>query len=501
MPENLNEMLALLPSFSSSGDTDRLITAIVDDSRKVVPGSLFVCLKGATVDGHEYAATAASQGAVAILTEQDLKISAQAAIIRVPDTRKALAQLAPRFFGEPGKKLRLIGVTGTNGKTTTTHIIREIFASAGMKSGLMGTLHTLIGDRKLPVKNTTPDIIQLQSTLKEMVDAGLQYTVMEVSSHALAIDRIAGCEFDIAVFTNMTQDHLDFHGTLENYRNAKGRLFTDLGTKDAVKTGKCAVINLDDPAGVYMQSLTSARSITYGVTSKADVVAKDVSVKPTGADFTVEGLGLSIPVKLKVTGLFNVYNMLAAIAVALAENIDPAIITNAVENFRGVDGRFERVDVPRDFAVIVDYAHTPDGLENVLRTSRQLAKRRLIAVFGCGGDRDRTKRPIMGALSMQYADCVIITSDNPRSEDPEAIVREIEAGARPLAGPNHSLEIIVDRRQAIERALNIAGEQDIVLIAGKGHETYQILKDRTIHFDDREVVRELTGVSESKEGF
>jgi UDP-N-acetylmuramoyl-L-alanyl-D-glutamate--2,6-diaminopimelate ligase len=321
----------------------------------------------------------------------------------------------------------------------------------------------------------------------------MQYAVMEVSSHALALGRVAGCEYDAAVFTNMTQDHLDFHKTMENYREAKAILFKELGGPGSLKGNKTAVANLDDTAGGYMLDTAAAvRAVSYGIDHPATVRAENVVVRPEYASFRITGELGNFSVRSKITGLFNVYNMLAAASVALAEGIDAALVRDALENFTHVPGRFERVEIDRPFSVIVDYAHTPDSLENVLRTAKQFVEGQLIAVFGCGGDRDRTKRPIMGELAARYADRVIVTSDNPRSEDPDSIVDQILAGIT-APGAKEKTEAITNRFEAIRQAMGMAQPGDVLLIAGKGHETYQVLADRTIHFDDREVVRELAG--------
>ncbi|HEY5503776.1 MAG TPA: UDP-N-acetylmuramoyl-L-alanyl-D-glutamate--2,6-diaminopimelate ligase, partial [Sedimentisphaerales bacterium] len=336
------------------------------------------------------------------------------------------------------------------------------------------------------------DVLDLQFTLSDMVTGGMQYVAMEVSSHALALGRVAGCEYDAAVFTNMTQDHLDFHQTMANYREAKAILFRRLAEPNSRKSNKSAIANIDDPAGRFMLEQTQARRISYGIENSAAIRAINVDIQPEYSRFGVTGEMGEFTVRSKLTGLFNVYNMLAAISVAFAEGIGIRDIQAALEQFDHVPGRFERVEIDRPFSVIVDYAHTPDGLENVLRTAKQFVRGRLIVVFGCGGDRDRTKRPIMGELAARYADQVIVTSDNPRSEDPKFIIGQIIEG---IGSPDYRnrTETIVDRRTAIARAMDMGRPGDVVLIAGKGHENYQILADRTIHFDDREVVRELAG--------
>lgn len=488
MAKTLQELITLLPAAEVAGDANREIAAIAYDSRAVRAGSLFIALAGSKVDGHDYVEAACRQGAVAVLIERAVAVPAGVTVVRVPATRQAMQAVAPYFFDYPSRKLRLIGVTGTNGKTTTTHLIRAILMAAGHKVGLIGTIHTVIDRQVLPVKNTTPDVIDLQAIFADMVAAGVDYAVMEVSSHALALGRVSGSEFDVGVFTNMTRDHLDFHQTFENYIAAKAELFRMLAATGAVKGNKAAVVNRDDAAAPAMLASCGCRSLTYGVEAVADLTATDIDVRAGGAAFTINGPFGRLPLNLKITGVFNVYNVLAAVGAALAEDLEPAVIKQALEAFESVPGRFELVDAGQPFSIIVDYAHTPDGLENILRTARQFARRRIIVVFGCGGDRDRTKRPIMGRLAGQYGDVVIATSDNPRSEDPLAILAEIEVG---LKESGKAYEIIADRRRAIGRAISLAGPEDVVIIAGKGHETYQVLKDKTIDFDDREVAREL----------
>ncbi len=498
MAKNLEQLMAFMPHFVIQGRLDRIIAAVAHDSRKVSPGTLFFCLAGAHVDGHDFIATAVRGGAVAVIVEKEVPQLADVdvTIIKVDNTRAAMQAIVPCFFDYPGRKLRMIGITGTNGKTTTTYLLRSIFREAGHKVGLIGTIQTLIDDKVLPVKNTTPDVIELQSILAEMVQSGMEYAVMEVSSHALALNRVAGCEFDVGVFTNMTQDHLDFHQTFENYIAAKAELFRQLSHTDSTKAGKTAVINFDDRAGAIMAQYAACPVISYAVNKAAVLTAAHVAVTSTGTSFQITGPFGTMALTLSITGMFNVYNVLAAVGAALAEGIEPAAVKRALEGFHSVPGRFELVSAGQPFTVIVDYAHTPDGLENVLRTAQQFAAGKIIVVFGCGGDRDRTKRPIMGNLAAQYGDIVIATSDNPRSEEPEKILADIEVGIQAAlagGGTPKRYEVIADRRQAIGKAIALAEPQDVVLIAGKGHETYQILNDKTIDFDDRQVAREVIG--------
>lgn len=491
MAKNLFELLALLPKAQVLGEAGKKIESITADSRKVGPGTLFVCLTGARVDGHDFIDQAHNLGAVAVVVEKDIPVPAGMTVIRVVDSREAMQKIVPFFYDYPGRKMRMIGVTGTNGKTTTTHLIRSIFMQAGYKVGLIGTIHILIGDRMLPVQNTTPDVVDLQSTLAEMAAEDVDYVIMEVSSHALELGRTAGCEFDVGVFTNLTQDHLDFHITFDKYRDAKAKLFRQLGDTQAVKQGKHAIINMDDASAAALLQQCSCPVITYGTGESSTIRAQEMIIKAAGAQFTVNGPFGLMPLQLKITGMFNVYNALAAISAAWAEGIKSSLIQKALEEFLTVPGRFELVDEGQPYAVIVDYAHTPDGLENILKTAQQFAERRIIVVFGCGGDRDKTKRPIMGRLAALYGDVIIATSDNPRTEDPVAILADVEAGIRQGLANGKGYEVIADRRQAIAKALQVAEPRDIVIIAGKGHETYQILKDKTIDFDDRQVARSI----------
>lgn len=495
MAKNLKQLTALLADYEVCGQLDQTIAAVAHDSRKVVPGTLFFCLSGAHVDGHNYIAEAVKRGAVAVVVERDVPDSAGSiAIIKVADTRAAMQTMVPCFFEYPGQQLRMLGVTGTNGKTTTTYLLRDILRKAGHKTGLIGTIQTLIEDKAIPIKNTTPDVIELQGMLAEMVESGVEYAIMEVSSHALALNRTAGCEFDVGIFTNITQDHLDFHQTFENYIAAKAELFRSLNNPANTKQGKTAVINLDDHAGKIMLQNTTCPVISYATKNEGVLTAYNVNVKEAGSSFQIKGPFGIMELSLMITGMFNVYNVLAAVGAALAEGIAPAVIKQALESFTSVPGRFELVQAGQPFTVIVDYAHTPDGLENVLKTAKQFAQGKIIVVFGCGGDRDRTKRPIMGKIAVQYGDLVLATSDNPRSEDPQKILADVESGIKEALRHDNagkSYEVIADRRQAISRAIRLAKPQDVILIAGKGHETYQILQDRTIDFDDRQVAREV----------
>ena len=484
MIKKLSELALLIPDAQIIGG-DVEIGGIEHDSRKVTAKNLFVCMEGAHVDGHNFIGQAVSKGAVAILTaRKNFTPPENISALIVPDMLNALAVIVPYFYDYPARAMRIIGVTGTNGKTTTTYLLREIFTCAGFKVGLIGTIQILIGDETFPNPNTTPNVIDLQKILVDMRDKNIQVVVMEVSSHALAENRVAGIEFDTAIFTNLTQDHLDFHGTMENYLRAKTKLF-DMVSRRGRKQNKTAVINIDDAASSEVLKHCLCKKITYGIKNPAVLRGSELDIRADGMEMQLgignEELGISS----HITGLFNVYNVLGAVGAALAENISPEVIKRALENFKSVPGRFERIFSEKPFEIIVDYAHTPDGVKNVLETAAQIAVGKIITVFGCGGDRDNKKRPIMGAIAAKFSDVVIVTSDNPRTENPEKILDEIEVG---IGNKNH--ERIADRRAAIFRAIELAGAGDIVLILGKGHEDYQILNTGKIHFDDREVALE-----------
>lgn len=485
----LKNLLQGLETTSICGGLEVEIKGIAHDSRRIQPGYLFVAIPGFRVDGHAFIPQALAAGAVAVLGEKKPENWPQGVTwIEVASSRRALAPLAARFYGYPARQLTLIGVTGTNGKTTTTHLVEAILRQAGHRVGLMGTIYNRLGEEVLPAENTTPLPLELQASLRYMLDRGASHVVMEVSSHGLDLDRVEECFFAVGVFTNLTQDHLDYHGTLENYRAAKGLLF---------KKERCrlAVINIDDSEGEFFQRLAEQEGLevwTYGHSKEARVRALKPLISASGVSFEVETPVGKASIQLQLTGDFNVYNALAAISTGLALGYDLELIRTALAAVPGVAGRFEKVEAGQPFTVIVDYAHTPDGLENVCQTARQLVpagQGRLITVFGCGGDRDRSKRPKMGAIAARYSDYVIITSDNPRTEDPLAILDEIEPGVVAADSPV-AYEKIVDRRAGIRRALELACPGDLVLIAGKGHETYQIIGQQVLPFDDRQVVRE-----------
>jgi UDP-N-acetylmuramoyl-L-alanyl-D-glutamate--2,6-diaminopimelate ligase len=464
------------------------VTGIHYDSRRVGLGNVFVAIKGGTTDGHRYITDAVTRGAKIVVVEDDTAMPdsffMHTGVVKVvvPDTRKALAQMAANYFDHPSRKLRLIGVTGTNGKTSTTYFIKSILEAHGEKTGLIGTIEYRIGEEVLPATHTTPESLELQRLLAHMVERGCSAVAMEVSSHALALQRVHGINFRAAIFTNLTQDHLDFHGTMEEYFRAKKMLF------DGLSSDATAITNVDDPRGKAIVADTQGRVLTYGTTPAADVRASDVSVSLAGSQFTVTYQQQARAVHMPLIGRFNVQNALAAYAVGVALGIDREQIAAGLGRVTAVPGRFQHIVSPDGWIAVVDYAHTPDALANCLRTIHDImnAGRRghIITVFGCGGDRDKGKRPLMGRVATELSDITVITSDNPRSEDPEAIVREIQAGC--LADKTVYTE--VDRRKAIAFALGLARAGDVVLIAGKGHETYQIIGDKRVHFDDREEV-------------
>ncbi|MFA7068989.1 MAG: UDP-N-acetylmuramoyl-L-alanyl-D-glutamate--2,6-diaminopimelate ligase [Acidaminococcaceae bacterium] len=488
MEKQLEKIIELIPGAKArSGSTDKVITDLTIDSRQVKKGSLFVCIKGVHVDGHKFIEQAYKAGAVAVLVEDSVSVPEGLTAIKVKNTTDAMTIVAPWFYDYPGKDMRVIGITGTNGKTTTTNIIRIILRKAGFKVGLIGTINIMIEEKVETSHNTTPDVVDLQKTLYRMKEAGCEYVVMEVSSHALALNRVAGIEFDVAALTNITQDHLDFHGNFENYREAKALLFTKLHQGN--KPGKTAIFNTDDYSAKTIMERTKTPIITYGKIASNDIYPLTFEVAAKHMKLNLATPVGEMDLLLHITGEFNVYNVMTTVAVMLAEKIDKKIIMDTLNGFTGVPGRFQLVEAGQPYTVIVDYAHTPDGLDNVLKTARQITKGKLWAVFGCGGDRDNKKRPIMGRIALELADNLVVTSDNPRSEDPELIIVDIEKG---LAGApeNKKIHKITDRKEAIEFALSNADPDDVIMIAGKGHENYQILKNETIHFDDCEVVRD-----------
>jgi len=477
----LADLIRGLGAIAIDGPMNRDIGGISYDSRRAGPGDLFVAVRGQQFDGHSFIEQAVEKGAVAVVAER-VGLSHRATMIVVPDSRQALARLASAFYGEPAKELTMIGVTGTNGKTTTSFLLKHLLEKANRPSGLIGTVQYEIGRRILPAQRTTPESLDLQALLRHCVEAGCRNVVIEVSSHALSQNRANGIAFDVGVFTNLTRDHLDFHEGMKNYFEAKARLFEHL--RASAKRSRTAVVNVDDPYGQQLVARfgRDIPMITYGLGVRADFRASNFKVELSGTSYQLDAREKSYLVRLPLIGRFNIYNSLAALAAAFAVGVDIRTSVTAVARVPQIPGRLEAVLAKRQFQVFVDYAHTDDALVNVLRTCRDLNPNRLIVVFGCGGNRDKSKRPLMGSAADQLADFTIITSDNPRKEDSEAIIRDIEGGFK-----RKSYEKIVDRKKAIGRAIELAKPRDIVLIAGKGHEKTQEFSDYTIPFDDVEV--------------
>lgn len=463
------------------GSLDREVDGIFYDSRRVQKNGLYVAVRGAHFDGHKFTEQAIERGASAIVVERPESHSRATSLV-VADSRVALADLAFTFYQKPALRLKMAGVTGTNGKTTTTFLIKHICENAGLRSGLIGTVRYEIGERILPATRTTPESLDLQELLAQMTGAGCKAAVMEVSSHALAQERTRGLEWDVAVFTNLTQDHLDFHETMANYFEAKARLFTGLTSQPNKKEAK-AVINIDDPHGEKLIARLGRDIpvITYGMSARADFRASNYRAEFSGTSFQLDARGKIYLVRVPLIGRFNVSNAMAALAAANSLGVSLREAVLSLAKSPQVPGRLESVRAKRQFQVFVDYAHTPDALLNVLKTLRELNPRRLIVVFGAGGDRDQQKRPLMGRAADQNADYSIITSDNPRKEDPLAIIDDVKKGVR-----STNFETVPDRAEAIARAIALAQPRDIILIAGKGHETYQEFADHTIPFDDRQ---------------
>lgn len=477
----LRDMIRDLENPDIIGNLDKDITKIVYDSRQIEAGSLFVCIEGFKVDGHSFINKAIQNGATAIVIEKNINEYVEGiTYIKVADSRESMAYLSAVFFDYPLERLDLIGVTGTNGKTTTTYLIKNMMDNIGIGIGLIGTIKNIIGKKILPATRTTPESLDLYSLYKKMGDADLSQVVMEVSSHALDLKRVIGMEFKIAVFTNITQDHLDYHKSIDDYLKAKCKLF------EQIKADGYAVINIDDPESDQVIKASRGEVITYAIERKADLRAVDIKLSSQGVSFLVNGV-MNFSINMKLTGLFNVYNTLSAIGCGYALGLSEDEIKQGLEKVDGVAGRFELVDEGQEFSVIVDYAHTPDGMKNVLKTALEFVKGQIIVVFGCGGDRDKGKRPKMGIMAVKYSHYVVLTSDNPRSEEPMDIITDIENGIKDSPIP---YKVISDRKEAILYAIDKAKRDDMVIIFGKGHETYQIFKDRTISFDDREVARE-----------
>ena len=474
----LRELLEGMEVISQTISPDTEITHVCVDSRATQKGSLFVAVPGNRCDGGHYARQAVDRGAVCVVCQSELPPDLP--WVKVRDARLALSQLACRWYGHPSRQLTMLGVTGTNGKTTVTYLLRHILQRTGMKTGLIGTVQNIVGEQTLPAQRTTPDALQIQQLLSAMTKNGCSHAVMEVSSHALDQHRAEGIDFAVGVFTNLTEDHLDYHGTMGCYCDAKAKLF---------QMSRMGVCNADDPWTERLLAGASCPSVYYGIHNPAEVWAEDIFLHSRSVDFTVCTARTRTPVHLGVPGRFSVYNALGAIAACGELGIPPEECAAALATFPGVAGRMEVVPTPgKPYTLLIDYAHTPDALENVLKTVRGFAQNRVIAVFGCGGDREREKRPLMGHIAGKLADLTIITSDNPRTEEPMAIIRDILPG---IAGAEDKYIVEPDRRGAIALAMGRAAAGDVIVLCGKGHETYQEIGDKTIPMDEREIVRSL----------
>lgn len=478
----LKDLTARINIVSSHGNLDREITGVAYDSRKALSGYLFVCIKGYATDGHQYAQQAVDNGAVALVVERDVSvIGDDVTVIKTDDTREALALISSAWFGDPWKDMALVGVTGTKGKTTTTYMIRSILEKAGRTVGLIGTVANCIGTEKIPARRTTPESYDLQEMFEKMKEKGADTVVMEVSSQGLKLSRVAGCEFELGLFTNFSKDHIGGfeHPNMEDYFTSKLKLF---------RMCKKGIVNVDAAYSGRVTENAGCPVTTFGIEKPADCRAENITTHSDSVEFDAVTPWFTRRVRVSVPGLFSVYNALGAIAACGLLGISADIISEGLSNVQ-VPGRAEVVATPgRDYTVMIDYAHTPDSLENILSTVKSFVRGRLISVFGCGGDRDRTKRPLMGEISGRIADFTIITSDNPRTEVPSQILGDIEEG---IKRTNGKYVVIEDRTEAIRYAMENADSGDIIVLSGKGHETYQIFKDKTIHYDEREIVENI----------
>ncbi|SKA83406.1 UDP-N-acetylmuramoylalanyl-D-glutamate--2,6-diaminopimelate ligase [Caloramator quimbayensis] len=474
----ISEIVKNIDYMSIIGE-DREIESLSYNTSSVKPNSMFFCIEGVKTDGHIFAQKAIDSGASAIVVSKDIDINGNASIIKVKDTREAMALMSSNFYGKPSQDINIIGITGTNGKTTSTFMIKSILDAYNKKTALLGTIYNIIGDKKEEAKRTTPESMDLQKMFFDMKKEGIEYCIMEVSSHSLELKRVFDVKFKAGIFTNLTQDHLDFHGTMENYFNAKMKLF---------ECCDIPVINVDDKYGKRAVDKLNRKIITFGIENDADVKGQDVIISEKGTNFKLKYKDESVSIGLHLPGKFNVYNALGAAAACLEMGIPLSAVKKGLENLESVPGRSEKIISKRGFTVVIDYAHTPDGIENILKTAREYTKGRLTTLFGCGGDRDKTKRPLMGKAAGELSDFCIVTSDNPRTEDPKSIIEDILPG---IDKTGCAYVIIEDRKEAIKYALDNAKAGDVIVIAGKGHESYQILKEKTIHFDEREIVNEL----------
>lgn len=487
--KDLRELLDVLSSKKVSGEVNLAIKKIECDSRRVKAGDLFVAIEGYTEDGHKHIHSAVKNGAVAVVARKNGIYKPKAKIL-VPDTREALALLAGRFYDYPSRKLKMVGITGTNGKTTISYLIRSILQQNRNRVGLIGTIAYWVDDQKSKAVNTTPESLDLERMFSRMLKQGISSVVMEASSHALAMHRVDGIEFDVAIFTNLNHEHLDFHKTMDAYRQAKGLLFRKLKAE-----GGSGVINMDDPNWRYFSRQTEKECLTYSLNDpSADFFTTGFTCTPENTLITVATPVGEMKLDFKLIGESNVYNALASVAASFALKIDPQVIKSGLEAITGVAGRMERIQAGQDFNIWIDYAHTPHAFERLLKSARRITKRRLLFLFGCGGDRDREKRPLMGKVAAEYADSIILTEDNPRSEEPETITEHIMAGIE----EKNKVEIIIDRKEGIKRALQMARPGDTLVLAGKGHEEYQVIGDEKIHFSDKETVLEFLSAGDAE---
>jgi len=506
----LSQLLRVITGFNLHGDDSVQVTAVSCDSRKVTSGTLFFALRGAAVDGHAYITAAVRSGATAVILEDDTSAPSGIPWVKVADGRVAMARIAAEFYGNPTLTLPLVGITGTNGKTTTTYLIEAILAAAGIPPAVLGTISYRFGATRIEASHTTPESTELQGAFRQLADAGAKSFVMEVSSHALEQKRVDGCHFDVGIFSNLTRDHLDYHKTMESYLESKQRLFSELLQPSAAKPRRRACINMDDPYGAVIADRASCPVITFGIDYQGDVQARAISATVNGISGTLVTPKGDVAFTSRLVGRFNLSNILAAVSAGIALDLPLEAIKSGIETHATVPGRMERVDNNRGIALLVDYAHTGDALENVLTTLKELASGRIITVFGCGGDRDPGKRPIMGSIAARLSDLAVVTSDNPRTEDPFVILSQVKAGITetpPLPQGEGRGEggfreyatgeladsfvekgfvMLENRAEAIRLAVRLARPGDIVLLAGKGHEDYQIIGTTKHHFDDRE---------------
>jgi len=498
----LSELLKSTSVQKVLGSVDSEITGLHHDSRTVGPGGLFFALKGVSADGHAFIPSAAAKGAAAVIVEENVSLPPGIVAVKVADSRLAMAEMAASFFGDPTASVPLIGITGTNGKTTTTYLIEGILASAGLPAAVLGTISYRFGDTRIEASHTTPESTDLQCALRKLADAGAKSFVMEVSSHALEQKRVDGCHFDVAIFSNLTRDHLDYHGSMEQYLEAKKRLFSELLKPDAIKPHRRATVNMDDPHGAAVRDSAACPVITFGTNPSNDLHGVDIRLSTNGIKGGIRTPKGEFSFSSRLLGRFNLSNILAAVSAGIALDLPLAAIKEGIEGHLPVPGRLERVENSRGVTCLVDYAHTGDALENVLSTLKEIAAGRIITVFGCGGDRDSGKRPIMGRIAASMSDFAVVTSDNPRTEDPQKILEQIRGGITPLGLREYRLPelekgfgekgflVCENRREAIRLAVKLANPGDILLLAGKGHEDYQIIGKTKHHFDDREEAAE-----------